>query len=218
MKFRLVPAITTRLHTAQTTLRAKALTTVLTTVWIAASVAALTVAIAVTGAAQAAKTGSPEPPDPSTFDLYGGYAYFNPKNSDINNYRYEPINPGAVLSATGYFNRYLGLQAEGSLFPNGPNDCVYTAQAGPVLRYPRGRFVPFAHALGGGAKVGGPVFQPCTWGYGITSGIGFDYILPYFNNRLALRPIQADFAFSHLRHSPLGLPAAVSGSTCDIHT
>jgi hypothetical protein len=217
MKFRLVPAITTRLHTAQTTLRAKALTTVLTTVWIAASVAALTVAIAVTGAAQAAKTGSAEPPDPSRFDLYGGYAYFNPKNSDINNYKYEPIQPGAVVSATGYFNRYLGLQAEGSFFPSGPNDCVYTAQAGPVLRYPRGRFVPFAHALGGGAKVGGPVFQPCTWGYGITSGIGFDYILPYFNNRLAIRPIQADFAFSHVDYGPLVLPAGVSGGTGDIY-
>src|SRR5260221_309705 len=73
-----------------------------------------------------------------------------------------------------------------------------------------------AHALVGGAKVGGPVFQPCTWGYGVTSGIGFDYVLPFFNNHLAVRPIQADFYYSHVDYGPLVLPAGVSGGLGEI--
>ncbi len=173
---------------------------------IAASVAAFTMSSAAPMAAQAVQTGGTPPPNPSRFDLYGGYGYLHPVNSDINNYQYQPINPGAVASVTGYFNRYVGLQAEGSFFPHGPNDCVFGAQGGPVVRYPKNRFVPFAHALVGGAKVGGPVFQPCTWGWGVTGGLGFDYILPAFNNHLAIRPIQADFDYSHVNYGPLVLP------------
>jgi hypothetical protein len=161
--------------------------------------------------AQAIKTASTPPPEPSRFDLYGGYGYLNPVNSDIFNVQYQPINPGAVVSATGYFNRYLGVQAEGSLFPSGPNDCVFTAQAGPIFRYQKNRFVPFVHVLGGGAKVGGPIFQPCTWGWGITSGVGLDYILPAFNNRIAIRPIQADFHYSHVDYGPVDIGRVTGG-------
>jgi hypothetical protein len=181
--------------------------------------AALLVAVAtafmmvstLSAAAQAAKTASTPPPEPSRFDLYGGYGYLHPVDSEIGNVQYQPINPGAVVSATGYFNRYLGVQAEGSFFPSGPNDCVFTAQAGPIFRYQKNRFVPFVHALGGGAKVGGPIFQPCTWGWGITAGVGFDYILPAFNNRIAIRPIQADFDYSHVDYGPVGVGAVTGG-------
>jgi hypothetical protein len=191
--------------------------TLQTALLLAASAAALLLLMPLQGAAQASKSGGAPPPNPSRFDLYGGYGYLHPVNSDINNIQYQPINPGAVVSATGYFNRYLGLQAEGSFFPHGPNDCVYTAQAGPVIRYPKNRFVPFAHALIGGAKVGGPVFQPCTWGYGATGGVGFDYILPAFNNRIAIRPIQADFNYSHVDYGPLVIPGGVSGGLGEIY-
>ncbi len=167
-------------------------------------------------AAQAVKTSSTPPPELSRFDLYGGYGYLHPVNSDIGNVKYQPINPGAVVSATAYFNRYLGVQAEGSFFPSGPNDCVFTAQAGPIFRYQKNRFVPFAHVLGGGAKVGGPIFQPCTWGWGITSGIGLDYILPAFNNRIAIRPIQSDFHYSHVDYGPPGV-GLVTGGVGDIY-
>jgi outer membrane protein OmpA-like peptidoglycan-associated protein len=187
------------------------------TLLIAASVGAFTISSAAPMTAQAVQTGGTPPPNPSRFDLYGGYGYLRPVDSDIHNYQYQPINPGAVVSATGYFNRYLGLQAEGNFFPHGPNDCVFGAQAGPVIRYPKNRFVPFAHFLVGGAKVGGPVFQPCTWGWGVTSGVGFDYIVPAFNNHLAIRPIQADFAFSQVQYGPLVLPGGVSGGTGDIY-
>jgi len=167
-------------------------------------------ALTLSAVAQAVKTASTPPPEPSRFDLYGGYGYIHPINSDIGNVEYQPINPGAVVSATGYFNRYFGVQAEGGFFPNGPNDCIYSAQAGPVFRYQKNRWAPFVHVLGGGAKVGGPIFQPCTWGWGVTAGVGLDYILPAFNNHLAIRPIQADFDYSHVDYGPVG-PGAVTG-------
>ncbi len=169
-----------------------------------------------TAAAQATKTASTPPPELSRFDLYGGYGYLHPVNSDIGNVQYQPINPGAIVSAAAYFNRYIGVQAEGSFFPHGPNDCVFTAQAGPIFRYQKNRWVPFAHVLGGGAKVGGPIFQPCTWGWGVTSGIGLDYILPAFNNRIAIRPIQADFHYSHVDYG-LPAPGLVTGGVGDIY-
>ncbi|MCU1320751.1 MAG: hypothetical protein JWM43_400 [Acidobacteriaceae bacterium] len=176
------------------------------TLKIAASVTVISMALAVAGSAQASPSGGTPPPDPSRFDLYGGYGYLRPVRSDINNYFYRPFNPGIVLSATGYLNRYLGLQAEGGLFPDDTNVCAYTAQAGPVFRYPKGRFVPFAHVLGGGAKVGGPVLQACTWGWGVTGGLGLDYILPVFNNHLALRPFQVDLDYSHVDYGTSSVP------------
>ncbi len=171
----------------------------------------LLTASSLSAAAQAVKTGSTPPPELSRFDLYGGYGYFHPVNSAISNVQYQPINPGAVVSASAYFNRYVGVQAEGSFFPHGPNDCVFTAQAGPIFRYQKNRLVPFAHVIAGGAKVGGPIFQPCTWGWGVTGGVGLDYILPTFNNRIAIRPIQADFDYSHVDYGPVGVGAVTGG-------
>jgi hypothetical protein len=185
------------------------------TLLVALTIAFMT-ALTLSAPAQAIKTASTPPPEPSRFDLYGGYGYLHPVDSDIFNVQYQPINVGAVVSATGYFNRYLGVQAEGSFFPSGPNDCVFTAQAGPIFRYQKNRWVPFAHALAGGAKVGGPIFQPCTWGWGVTSGLGLDYILPAFNNRIAIRPIQADFHFSHVDYGPADV-GRVSGGVGDIY-
>jgi hypothetical protein len=186
----------------------------------AALFAALAVAVfavsTVPAFAQATKTASTPPPEPSRFDIYGGYGYFHPVDSDIANVKYQPINPGAVVSAAGYFNRHIGVQAEGSFFPNGPNDCVFTAQAGPIYRYPVNRWVPFAHALVGGAKVGGPIFQPCTWGIGVTAGLGLDYIIPAWNNLIAIRPIQADFDYSHVDYGTPG-PGTVSGGIGEIY-
>ncbi len=149
---------------------------------------------------------------PSRVDLFGGFAYFHPYASQIGGYAYQPINAGAVTSLSAYFDRYFGLQAEGGFHPDGPNDCVYTAQGGPVLRLPKGRWIPFAHVLAGGAKIGGPVFQPCSWGWGLTSGLGVDYVLPRFNNRLALRLIQADWQYSHVDFGPLDATGVAGGS------
>jgi hypothetical protein len=178
-----------------------------------------------------------EVPD-SRFDLYGGYGYFHPLNSGINGFQYTDIsNPNATASVTGWVNRYIGVQVEGSYF-NGPGvfneptcttanggtatNCythdqkIYTAEAGPALRWPLGRFVPFIHALGGGARVNGPADQPLKWGWGVTGGGGVDYILPFFNNRIALRPIQADFQYSQVVYGPLVLPSGTQGGFGEI--
>jgi len=168
-------------------------------------------------AAQAAPAGS-RMPGSSKVEIYGGYGYFHPVGSDLYNFEYQPIDKGGVASITDYFGPHFGLQAEGSFFPSGPNDCFYSAQAGPVYRHQIGRLVPFAHLLGGGAEVGGPLTQPCTWGYGATGGVGVDYILPVqaLRNRLAIRPVQADFSYSYINFGPRTAPNVLNGGTVAI--
>ena len=168
-----------------------------------ALIAGSTFASIASGQAAPAASGGPAL---SRVDVFVGYNYFKPFNSDINNLNYPAIPFGFDGSVTGYFTKHFGIQAEGQYSPNGPDDnnCAYEAQAGPIARVQAGRFVPFFHALGGGAIAGGPLAQGCNvWGYGLTTGGGFDYILPVFHDHLAIRPIQADFVYSHIDNGPL---------------
>jgi hypothetical protein len=80
-----------------------------------------------------------------------------------------------------------------------------------VLRYPFGPFIPFIHLLGGAVRMNGPAAQRLTWGWGGTAGVGIDYVLPWFNKRIAVRPIQADFQYSQVNYGPLVPPAAYQG-------
>jgi len=142
----------------------------------------------------------------SRVDLFGGYAYFKPFSSDLGNVPYATIPFGVDASVAGYFTQHFGLQAEGNYSPSGPddNDCAYTAQVGPVVRFQSGRLVPFARILGGGAIEGGPRGQACNnWGLGATIGGGIDYILPVFHNRIALRPVQTDFMYARIDNGPV---------------
>src|ERR1700722_16427295 len=143
------------------------------------------------GLAQAAKTGSTPTPEPSRVDMFAGYSYFHPIDATINKIYYQPIYPGVDASTSVYFNRHIGLQVEGTVFHNWPYDRIYTAQVGPVFRWQIGRLSPFVHLVGGSARVGGPAAQPGTWGTGFASGVGFDYVLPFLGNHIAIRPIQA---------------------------
>jgi len=88
------------------------------------------------GWGQAAATASSGPPM-SRIDIFAGYGYIAPFNSDIANVKYPPIPLGAVGSVAGYFGNHLGVQVEGNYSPNGPtdNNCVYSAQAGPIVRF-----------------------------------------------------------------------------------
>jgi hypothetical protein len=179
--------------------------------------AAVSAMLPLYSAAQAAPAGS-RLPGPSRLDLYGGYAYFHPLDSDIYGYEYQPIAAGALASVTGYFTSHIGVQFEGEISPHGPNDCFYTAQAGPIYRHQFGRLVPFMHILGGGARVGGPVVQPCAWGWGATAGVGVDYVLPMqaLRNRIAIRPIQADFEYSYVNYGPRTSPLILDGGVGQI--
>ncbi len=167
----------------------------------------------------------------SRVDVYAGYGYWHPINSGISGNQYQDVyNPNATVSVSGFFNRYVGVQIEGGYFSGslqhiaayptcGKSFCdqlVYTAEAGPVVRWPLGRLVPFVHALGGGERVNGPVAQPLKWGWGVTGGGGIDYVLPFFHDRFAVRPIQADFQYSQVVYGPLVLPAGTSGGFGEI--
>jgi len=165
---------------------------------------AVTAAAPLCGRAQAVSVSSRA----SKVDLYGAYSYFRPVNSDIYNVEYQPITMGGVAGATAYFGKHFGLQAEGSFFPNGPNDSVSSVQGGPAFRFPMGRFVPFVHFLGGEAKVSGPLVQPSTGGFGATGGVGVDYILL---DHIAIRLFQADFAYSDVNYGPRTPPTLNGG-------
>ncbi len=137
-----------------------------------------TLALATACFAQATPAASTTPD--SKVEIYAGYGYFHPINADINEYAYHDIyNPNLTMSVSAFWNRYVGAQIEGAYFdgtsPRGAlgqcragacsdrDPMVYTAEAGPVFRLPMGRWVPYAHLLGGGAKINGPILQKLTW-------------------------------------------------------
>ncbi len=196
--------------------------------WTRLVFALLGLGIATLCSAQATKAG--EEHVDSRVDIYGGYGYFHPFNSGINGYQYQSIsNPNATVSIAVYFNRYFGVQAEGGYFsgtnehtqyiPCSGESCsqlIYTAEGGPIFRLPLGRFVPFAHLLGGGERTNGPAGQSLMWGWGVTGGVGVDYVLPIFNHHLAIRPIQADFQYSQVVYGPLLLPSGTQGGFGEI--
>ena len=203
--------------------------------WISKSltIAACALTLGLVCSAQATRTAT-DVPD-SHVDFYAGYGYLQPIDSGINGFSYQKIdNFNATSNLSFYFNHYLGFQLEGAYFsgnsPRGafgqcrgpfPGACndrdplFYSAEAGPVVRFPHGRWIPYTHALVGGAKINGPVLQKLTWGYGLTFGGGVDYVLPYFHNRFAVRPIQADFQYSHVDYGPLQ-PDGIEGGVGNI--
>ena len=182
---------------------------------IAASIALA--AMPASAPAQNIATGHPDM-DPSKVDIFAGYSYWKPYQADIDYHYYQPIQTGAVGSMTVYLNHWLGIQAEGGIHPHGPNDCALTAEGGLVARKTLGRLIPFAHVLGGGVKIGGPVLNPCTWGYGGTAGVGIDYVLHGWSNSIAIRPIQADYQYNRVDYGPLVVPGSYTGGMVKMNT
>lgn len=170
----------------------------------------------------------------SRVDIYLGYGYFHPVHSDINNIPYQDIYnfPNGTLSLSYYLSRYIGVQGEIGYFsgtaPRGSfgqcragacsdrDPMVYTGEAGPIVRWPLGRVIPYAHALGGAARINGPYLQKLTTGWAVTGGVGVDYVLPVWNNRLAIRPIQADYHYSQVDYGPLS-PNGLEGGFGEIN-
>jgi outer membrane protein OmpA-like peptidoglycan-associated protein len=148
----------------------------------------------------------------SRWDIFAGYSYLaphgtvqviQPGSGVTEPVDYKSVDEGAIFSAAYYFNRYVGAQAELGVHPDGKNDGFTTASGGLIFRYPTSDITPFAHALVGGARVGGPEHEPYTWGTVLTVGGGMDYNTPLFNHRLAVRLFQADYEYMHVDFGPV---------------
>jgi outer membrane protein OmpA-like peptidoglycan-associated protein len=170
---------------------------------------AVSLGVATLGA-QTPSTTAPMGPNPSRVDVFTGYSYFGAhgqvKPAGIN---YSSIDLGAIGSGAYYFNKYFGGEVNFVAHPDGNNDGLYSASAGPIFRAPMQNFTLFAHGLVGGAKLGGPnseapypYHEPYTWGPTLTVGGGMDYDLPFFNNRFSLRLFEADYRYVHTSFGP----------------
>ena len=174
---------------------------------------AVSLGVASLGAQTVPSTTAPMGPNPSRVDVFLGYSYFGAhgqlKPAGIN---YSSIDYGAIGSGAYYFNKYVGAEMIFAAHPNGKNDDIYTASAGPIFRAPMQNFTLFAHGLAGGARVDGPnshngtYFNPYQWGPALTAGGGMDYDLPFFNHRFSLRLFQADYRYIHENYGPYTPP------------
>jgi hypothetical protein len=160
--------------------------------------------------AQTPSTAAPVGLNPSKVDVFLGFSYFGAhgevKPAGIN---YSSIDEGAIGSVAYYFNKYVGAEVVFAAHPDGNNDGLYTASAGPIFRAPMQNFTLFAHGLAGGARLGGPnqsnpfiYHEPYQWGPSVTVGGGMDYDLPFFNHRFSFRLFQADYQYIHADYGP----------------
>jgi outer membrane protein OmpA-like peptidoglycan-associated protein len=123
-------------------------------------------------------------------------------------FEYKAQNVGAIFSGAYFFNRYVGAQVEAGIHDfdtdigGANNDSFITGSAGLIFRYPTSDITPFAHALVGGADIGGPDHEALTWGPVLTVGGGMDYNTPLFNHHLAIRLFQADYEYMHADFGP----------------
>jgi len=164
--------------------------------------------------AQTPSTAAPAGENPSRFDLFTGYSYYGAhgqlKPAGIN---YSSVDAGAIGSGAYYFNKYFGGEFIFVAHPDGKNDGLYTASAGPIFRAPMQNFTLFAHGLAGGAKLGGPnsgsqplYHNPYEWGPALTAGGGMDYDLPFMDHRFSFRLFQADYRYVHANFGPYTAP------------
>jgi len=162
--------------------------------------------------APAAANSSPSRQDsPSRMDVFLGYSYLAPHGSitipdpytggTFTN-SYSSIDEGAIGSFAYYFNRYVGGQVQFAVSPNGQNDGEGDLQGGLIFRAPMAGMTPFAHALAGAVRLGGPngdgFAHAYTTGPALTVGGGLDYELPFMNHRFALRLFEADYQYYHV--------------------
>ena len=160
----------------------------------------------------------------SRWDIFAGYSYLAPKGT-VNvlqpttppvtePFSYDAVDVGGLFSGAYFFNRYIGAQLEfgehnwgkekppSNVGVHGNNDGFETIGGGLVFRYPTGNITPFLHGLIDAERVGGPDFNPYTWGPGLTLGGGMDYETPLFNHHLAIRLFQADYEYMHANFGP----------------
>ncbi len=167
------------------------------------------------GAQTAPSTPAPAGPNPSRIDIFAGYSYYGAhgqlKPAGVS---YSSVDYGAAGSVAYYFNKYVGAEVQFTAHPDGKNDGLYFASAGPIFRAPMDNFTLFAHGLAGGARVGGPnnsgtpfYHEPYMWGPTLAVGGGMDYDLPFLSHRFSLRLFEADYRYFHEDYGPyVGIP------------
>jgi len=183
-----------------------------------ASVVLAPVALA---AQDSAKHSSKVDPDDyaSRWDIFAGYSYLAPHGTvqvplqgyPTTPYSYDAVNLGGLFSGAYYFNKYVGAQGEygfhewgtqsccgSNIGTEGNDDGFQTISGGLIFRYPTRDITPFIHALVGGARVGGPYFNPNKWGPDLTLGGGLDYETPLLHHHFAIRLFQADYSYMHV--------------------
>jgi hypothetical protein len=163
--------------------------------------------------------------NPSRADIFVGYSYFSAHgNLQPAGIAYSSINLGAIGSAAIYFDDHVGIEAVLTSHPSGANDGATGISAGPIFRLPKQNYTLFAHTLFGTERLGGPnndtpatfEHEPYTWGLGLTAGGGFDYNMPFLNNRFSLRLVEADYHYIHENFGTyVGVPTggALGGTT-----
>lgn len=152
--------------------------------------------------------------NPSKVDIFAGYSYLAP-HGNIQGQKYNAVNLGAIGSGAYYFSKFLGAEAGLASHPDGNGDGFTTLNAGPIVRFPMADMTPFAHALIGTVRMGGPNYDgfysngapghfvnPYRWGTALTVGGGLDYPLPFLNHHLGLRLFQADYQYMHASFGP----------------
>jgi hypothetical protein len=161
--------------------------------------------------------------NPSRWDIFVGYSYLAPKGSVSTTQpngvpvtaSYDAVNVGGLGSGAYFFNRFVGVQAEygihewGSQKPGsnvgteGNDDGFQTIGGGIIARFPNGVITPFVHGLVEAALIGGPFYEPNTWGPGLTAGGGMDFETPWLNHHFAIRVFQADYEYMHADFGPI---------------
>ena len=149
----------------------------------------------------------------SRWDIFAGYSYLAPIGTvnvlqgdytTVAPYTFNSINYGAIVSATRYFNKNVGVELDYSMHPeaNTINDGFYNLNGGLVWRIPTEEITPFIHILVGADRVNGPFYQVQSykWGPSIGIGGGMDYATPLFNHHLALRLFQYDYSYTHVNY------------------
>jgi hypothetical protein len=158
-----------------------------------------------------AQTAPSTGPNPSRVDIFLGYSYFGAHGRvQPAGIPYSSVDLGAIGSGAYYFNKYVGGEVLAISNPNGQNDGLFGAYAGPIFRLPMSNYTLFAHGLAGGVRLGGPnsevpaVFEhePYQWGAGLMAGGGMDYDLPFFHHMFGLRLFEADYRYTHADFGP----------------
>lgn len=192
--------------------------------WIVSLAAVALVPVAVVAQSAPAAKGASSDSNVSKWDIFAGYSYLAPHGTvqvpqpttgnPVVPFSYDAVNVGGLFSAARYFNRYVGVQAEfaihqwgtqvsgSNIGTHGNDDGFTTIGGGLIARFPTGDITPFIHGLVDAEQVGGPDFNPSTWGPGLTAGGGMDYETPWFNHHLAIRVFQADYEYMHADFGP----------------